>query len=180
MEQMIILVIMLALGSLFGKKKEKDQKEQQQQRQQQPKQPPSQQWPAQPTQRELKQREPVRTNAAPVEKPRSLKDLSRNLFEDIQKEFKELQQEAQEIEKPIASQAPQSEVFYAEPKKPAPAVSAARQERQVSRGRLQAQKEDIMQVDDPIFQEDLIPRTPQQIMQGIVYAEILGPPKSKR
>ena len=173
MEQLIILGIMLALGSIFGKKKEKDQKQQQQ-----PKQPPSQQWPAQPTQRELKQREPVRTNAAPVEKPRSLKDLSRNLFEDIQKEFKELQQETQE--QPATTQAPQTEVFYAEPKKPVKPASAARQERQVSRGRLQAQNEILIQVDDPILQEDLIPRTPQQIMQGIVYAEILGPPKSKR
>lgn len=175
MEQLIILGIMLALGSLFGKKKEKDQRQQQQ-----PKQPPSQQWPAQPTQRELKQREPVRTNAAPVENPRSLKDLSRNLFEDIQKEFKELQQETQEQQQPTATQAPQTEIFYAEPKTPAKPASAARQERQVSKGRLQAQNQILMQVDDPISQEDLIPRTPQQIMQGIVYAEILGPPKSKR
>ncbi|ARK22994.1 hypothetical protein [Sporosarcina ureae] len=175
MEQLIILGIMLALGSLFGKKKDKDQ---QNQPKQQPKRPPSQQWPAQPTQSEMKQREPQRTNAAPVEKPRSLKELSRSLFEDIQKEFQDIQQEVKEPERPVKSQAPQSEIFYAEPKKPVKPASTPRPERQMGRGRLKDQI--IMQEDEPILQEDLIPRTPQQIMQGIVYAEILGPPKSKR
>ncbi|PID00462.1 MULTISPECIES: hypothetical protein [unclassified Sporosarcina] len=177
MEQLIILGIMLALGSLFGKKKDKDQQNQQKQ---QPKRPPSQQWPAQPTQSEMKQREPQRTNAAPVEKPRSLKELSRNLFEDIQKEFQDLQQEGKEPEQPVKAQAPQSEVFYAEPKKPVKPVSTPRPERQMGRGRLRGEEQSILQEDEKILQEDLIPRTPQQIMQGIVYAEILGPPKSKR
>ncbi|PIC84736.1 hypothetical protein [Sporosarcina sp. P1] len=174
MEQLIILVIMLALGSLFGKKKDQEKPDRQ------PKRPPSQQWPAQPTQRQMNQRETPRTNATPEEKPRSLKELSRNLFEDIQKEFQDLQQETKEPGQPVKSQAPQSEVFYAEPKKPAKPVSASRPERQTGRGRLHGENQSIMLEDEQILQEDLIPRTPQQIMQGIVYAEILGPPKSKR
>ena len=177
MEQLIILGIMLALGSLFGKKKEKDQQNQQQPQQ---KRSPSQQWPAQPTQREMKQREPQRTNAAPVEKPRTLKELSRNLFDDIQKEFQDLQQEAVEIEPPVKTQALQTEIFYAEPKKPAKPASAPRQERQAGRGRLSSNDRTFLEPEEQILQEDLIPRTPQQVMQGIVYAEILGPPKSKR
>ena len=177
MEQLIILGIMLALGSLFGKKKEKDQ---QNQPKQQPKRPPSQQWPAQPTQSQMKQREPERTNAAPVEKPRSLKDLSRSLFEDIQKEFQDMQQEVKEPEQPVKTQAPQSEIFYAEPKQVAKPVSTPRAERQAGRGRLRSENRSFMEEEEQILQEDLIPRTPQQIMQGIVYAEILGPPKSKR
>ncbi|PID23811.1 hypothetical protein [Sporosarcina sp. P7] len=172
MEQLIILVIMLALGSLFGKKKDQEKPGQK------PKRPPSQQWPAQPTQRQMNQRETQRTHATPEEKPRSLKELSRNLFEDIQKEFQDLQQETKDPEQPVKTQAPQSEIFYAEPKKPAKSASASRPERQTGRGRLHGGK--IMLEDEPILQEDLIPKTPQQIMQGIVYAEILGPPKSKR
>ncbi|ARK26094.1 hypothetical protein SporoP37_16365 [Sporosarcina sp. P37] len=172
MEQLIILVIMLAMGSLFGKKKD-DEKQKQP-----PKRQPNRQWPAQPTQRELKEKtEPQRTNAAPAEKPRSLKELSKNLFEDIQKEFQDLQQETQEPT--VKTQAPQSEIFYAEPKKPVTTVSAPRQERQKGRGRLNAQQS-VMHEEEQILQEDLIPRTSQQILQGIVYSEILGPPKSKR
>ncbi|PIC59016.1 hypothetical protein CSV80_00390 [Sporosarcina sp. P12(2017)] len=174
MEQLIILVIMLALGSLFGKKKDQEKPDQQ------PKRPTSQQWPAQPTQRQMNQREPQRTNATPVEKPRSLKELSKNLFEDIQKEFQDLQQETKESEQPVKTQAPQSEIFYAEPKKPAKPASTPRSERQTGRGRLHGEKQSSIIEDEQILQEDLIPRTPQQIMQGIVYAEILGPPKSKR
>ncbi|PID22932.1 hypothetical protein CSV61_00305 [Sporosarcina sp. P3] len=174
MEQLIILVIMLALGSLFGKKKDQEKPDQQ------PKRPPSQQWPAQPTQRQMSQREPQRTNAAPVEKPRSLKELSRNLFEDIQKEFQDVQQETLEPEQPVKTQAPQSEIFYAEPKKPVKPASTARPERQTGRGRLRGDQQSGTFEDEQILQEDLIPRTSQQVMQGIVYAEILGPPKSKR
>lgn len=174
MEQLIILVIMLALGSLFGKKKDQEKPDQQ------PKRPPSQQWPAQPTQRQMNQRETQRTDATSEEKPRSLKELSRNLFEDVQKEFQDLQKETKEPGQPVKTQAPQSEIFYAEPKKPTKPASTSRPERQTGRGRLHGENLSIMLEDEQILQEDLIPRTPQQIMQGIVYAEILGPPKSKR
>ncbi|GKV64650.1 MULTISPECIES: hypothetical protein [Sporosarcina] len=178
MEQLIILVIMLALGSLFGKKKEKPE----------PKKQPPVQKPTYTQTVQRDSREPQRSNAAPVNKSRSLKDLSRNLFEDIQKEFKELQQEIQPEEAPVKSQAPQTEIFYPEPalekkrqERAVKAVSTPRSERQSNaRGRFSSDQQEAFQSNDRILQEDLIPTTRQQVLQGIVYSEILGPPKSKR
>ncbi|WP_342537277.1 hypothetical protein [Sporosarcina sp. FSL K6-3508] len=178
MEQLIILVIMAALGSLFSKKKEKPE----------PKQKPSEQKPVHTqTVYEPARKEPQRANAEPTNKPRTLKDLSKGLFEDIQKEFKELQQETQQPEAPQKTQAPQTEIFYPEPKvenkrpeRAAKPVSVPRSERQSGRGRLQTERQSVIQEDHRILQEDLIPTTPQQVLQGIVYSEILGPPKAKR
>ncbi|MDV6377946.1 hypothetical protein ORD22_06675 [Sporosarcina sp. GW1-11] len=166
MEQLIILIVMLALSSLFGKKKKNPEEQK----------PMSEQ---RPIHTQTKKVEPERTN-----KPRSLKDLSRDLFEDIQKEFKDLQTE---IEEP-KQQAPQTEVFYPSqpkpqqqrPAKPASPARAERSERQPSRGRLHSERSTVVVDDSRILQEDLIPKTSKQVLQGIVYSEILGPPKAKR
>ncbi|PIC65427.1 hypothetical protein CSV79_02060 [Sporosarcina sp. P13] len=175
MEQLIILIVMLALSSLFGKKKKKPEEQK----------PTSEQ---RPIHTQTKQLEPERTNAAPTNKPRSLKDLSRDLFEDIQREFKDLQTEMEEPKQ--QTQAPQTEVFYPEqpkpqkqqqrPAKPASPARAERSERQPSRGRLRSERPTVLVEDSRILQEDLIPKTSKQVLQGIVYSEILGPPKAKR
>ncbi|WP_153733217.1 hypothetical protein [Sporosarcina obsidiansis] len=178
MEQLIIFIIMLALGSLFGKKKEKPK----------PKKQPSQQQPTytQTVQSDSSKRDSSRTNEAP-QKSRSLKELSKGLFEDIQKEFRDLQQEAQEAEQPMKSQGPQTEIFYPQPKetvthreRPAKPSSAPRPERQSGRGRLHSDPQRVVQENERILQEDLIPTSQQQVLQGIIYSEILGPPKAKR
>lgn len=195
MEQLIIFIVMLALGSLFGKKKE------------QPKKTPTVEKPIHNQQRPIhtqtKHIETERTNAAPANKPRSLKDLSRNLFDEIQKEFKELQPENVEPEPQQKKSTPQTEVFYPEPSSPARsqlrperAEHVSRMERmehigraerigteqqtQKSEGRLRSERSASPVENSRILQEDLIPKTSKQILQGIVYAEILGPPKSKR
>lgn len=177
MEQIIILIIMLALGSLFGKKKEKPE----------PKQRPERQ-PRPATMQRPVEREPARPAAS---KSRTLKDLSRELFENIQEEFQELQQEMQDPEKPKdpqKKQNPQSEIFYPETpvekqrqkqmEQPKPAFS--RPERQSRKREHQSDRTSAIMTDEPILQEDFVPRTQQQVLQGIVYSEILGPPKSKR
>ncbi|AXH98972.1 hypothetical protein DV702_04035 [Sporosarcina sp. PTS2304] len=171
MEQLIILVVMLALGSLFGKKKEQPEE----------KRTPTQQ---RPIHTQTKQVEPERTNAAPVKQSRSLKDLSRDLFDDIQKEFKDLQNEMEEPKQPQPSRVPQTEVFYPQqpprPVKPATPARVERAERQPSRGRLHSERSTVLVEDSRILQEDLIPRNSKQVIQGIVFSEILGPPKAKR
>lgn len=165
MEQIIVLIIMLALGSLFGKKK--DQAEEQKPRK-----------PAQPVKPEqhTPERHIQKPNAEPEKKPRTLKDFSKELFEDIQKEFKDLQEMQPEPDKAKLKE-PVTEVFYAEKKEQPKRRPEKRRSPVTERAEKMQQK---YEKDVQLGQEDLIPKTPEQVMQGIVYAEILGPPKSKR
>lgn len=165
MESIITFIVILLIGSLFGGKKNKKQTEQ-------------------------KQAKPF--TAQPNEEPSPFKKLK----EMSQEMYRELQQEMQQETEPERKQQPtvvrRSEVFTP-PAAPAPvAVSRpterSRQSTRKTRDQLttnhrrtrqQARKtkETVVTVSKT---ESLLPKTEEDIMKGIIFSEIFGPPKSKR
>lgn len=159
MEQLIIFIIMLVLGSLFGKKT---------------KEPPK------------------RTERPPAPQPKqgqkTFKDLSKDIFQEIQKEFQEMQKDLQPQEAPQPEKLPKIEI----PQQPEPVAkpvpkAVQRPERpstdrsrqgSAARERVIAQQKS----DDPfeIGKEELLPTDQRELLKGIIFSEILGPPKSKQ
>ncbi|CAM3116655.1 hypothetical protein FITA111629_04660 [Filibacter tadaridae] len=157
MEGLIPVIIMLIVGALFGNKGKKET-------------PPEEQPKPFAT--------PSHVPDSPIDK---LKEKSREMYRELQREMQN------EIGEPSSRQTPQ--IVLPEkasiPKTVAiktdriPINVHAETSRGVHRGRLSTHG---AQIESVIHKEssDLIPKNHHDLVKGIVFSEIIGPPKSKR
>ncbi|WP_252502910.1 hypothetical protein [Sporosarcina sp. Marseille-Q4943] len=163
MEQIIILIVLGIISTLFKGKK--------------PEQPKTQ------------KRQP--TGQRNVSDPmRKLKDMTQEMYKEIQREFQT------EIDEPPSRQTSE--------RTPAPAVSlpsevieakrldsaktipdrAEKHDRastreKTHRGRLSVHQESLLSK-EPVEHHEMIPKSEEDLIKGIIFSEILGPPKSKQ
>jgi hypothetical protein len=155
MEQLIIFAILAILGSLFSGKDKK---------------------------KAPRQGQPKPFTAGQDSPVKKLKEMSKEMVQEMQKE---LQKGADE---PPSRQTPP----IAAPRKPAtaelitvnegPVEVQKKQERPSTdrhRGRLSAHG-GTRKVSVEVDKDDLVPKTSEDFLKGIVFSEILAPPKSKR
>lgn len=161
MESLIIFVVITILGMLFkGKQPEKNEKPA-------PRQPSSQ---------------PNRPDTM-----RKLKDLSQEMVKELQREFQT------EVDEPPSRQTPpirQETPAASKPVIPKPVKSEQllpkerpvfdrNVPRESSRGRLSAHQGKHVW-NEQFKQPDMIPKDEQDLIKGIIFSEILGPPKAKQ
>ncbi|MCM3743393.1 hypothetical protein M3193_04510 [Sporosarcina luteola] len=121
---------------------------------------------------------------------RKLKEMTQEMYKDIQREFQT------EIDEPPSRQTPD--------RKPAPAVSIPslpkqtertdrtrdvqvhtdnrhdrKSKREPHRGRLTVHQGSLI-TKEPVEHHEMIPTSEQDLIKGIIFSEILGPPKSKQ
>lgn len=163
MESLIPFIIMLAIGALFnsGKKKApQDQKRQQS--------------------KPFTSGQPEQDN--PIKK---LKEMSRDMYKEIQQEFEQEQQKVEQRPVTIPKATVQKvDVAQGEAPKRKERVNtrsvggSERQQESVRRQARQAQERKRQQSTGANTR--LVPTTSDEIMKGIIFSEIIGPPKSKR
>lgn len=118
---------------------------------------------------------------------RKLKEMSKEMYKEIQKE---LQQEpveppsrtAPEVVTPEVTPSPVLVVVPEPPtpsSRPSSAPTMVRRPKEQHRGRLSAHGGKI-ESGTQYDQHDLLPKNEHDLLKGIVFSEILGPPKSKR
>lgn len=171
MEQLIILAIIGIISAIFGKKKEQ----------------PS-----------TKERKPAMTRPDQPATPdpmRKLKEMSKELFEEIEREF-----QLPDDEEPPSRQTPKSAPAPAKPaSQPKVTISPKRETAPVVKvkdkldlattrdktsvephqGRLSAhQGKQVWS--PPVEHHEMIPKNEEDLIKGIIFSEILGPPKSKQ
>lgn len=151
MEQLILIAIIAIVSSLFGKSKNKEQ----------------QQMP--PFDKNAKPQPPLFTNTEeqktqrPTMKTQSFEDFAREILGGMQDE--QPQKDIRPVEQDVEKQTPS----YV-----APPLKTERQ----SYGRLVAEKKDVQVTS--INKTFELPTSKQALMQAVVMAEVLGPPKAKR
>lgn len=121
---------------------------------------------------------------------RKLKEMTQEMYKEIQREFQT------EVDEPPSRQSPE--------RKPAPAVSLPSKakeaesrvqvkefpvhtdkkndrtsKREPHRGRLSAHQGTLVSK-EPVKHTEMIPTSEQDLIKGIIFSEILGPPKSKQ
>lgn len=174
MEQLIALIVMLIIGSLFSSKGQKKGQEKRPPVERRAPMQPSRQEPSTP-----KQFDPMR----------KLKDMSKEMFEEIEREFtnpppeppSRQTQPIVEEKKPVKKKF-EPAVQLAQPReKKQSALTQLKQdqERVEHRGRLSVHG-GTKQTELVLEKEQLIPSTQQELIKGIIFSEILGPPKSKQ
>ncbi len=168
MEAIIIFLIISALSSLFNKGKEKE---------------------TETTKPVVPQ--PKRRSEQNVDKQDPLQDLSRQLFEKLkeQQPVEEAQPRIQEVEKTPM------QIAYEEKLRERELERTRQSDRQSAREVVQSarrqkaewESEGLAVYDDvwtpkqkELKQEDLLPKTNQDLLKGIIFAEIMHPPKSLR
>jgi len=156
MEQLIPLIIMLIIGSLFRKKKGKDATE-------------------------SKQTKPFTAQESPQNNPvGKLKEMSRDLYRELQQEME------QNPEAPTAQRTPQVVIPAKIVEEKPPVVK--RENRRNSRTQRAGSRS---RVSTPIANTQpsrratanttsLMPKSEEDIIKGVIFSEIFGPPKSKR
>lgn len=153
MESLIPLIIMLIVGSLFNGKK---------------KTPADGQEKAKPfTPKGDRQEGPVKT----------LKDMSRDMYKELQRELeKEVEKQHPTPRQPIQQQVkvmPESVD-----------VSVSKRERRTEPARVnRISSKEVKQVEmkkSKSSTQHLIPKSSEDMMKGVIFSEIFGPPKSKR
>lgn len=156
MEQIIVLIIMLLLSSLFKGKGKKEQAPQ---------------------------------KGAPKPFTASSNDTMKKLKEMSQEMMREMQQEVKREKEPPSRQTPPI-VSPEKPKMQRRQVKSEQQDvrkrqsenrqRESHRGRLSLHGGQIEQPAAVPTENNLLPKTEEDLLKGIVFSEILGPPKSKR
>lgn len=148
---------MLILGSLFSSGKKKNTKEKKQ------------------------QSKPFTAEKQEQDNPiRKLKEMSRDLYQEIQQEFEVEQENTQPKPKPTVT--PQEVVQKVETRrKDIPVQRAVPVERRRKRETIRLEESAKQkQPQTKVRNKQLVPNTSDDIMKGIIFSEIIGPPKSKR
>lgn len=117
---------------------------------------------------------------------KKLKEMSRDLYKEIQQEFEQEQQKAEQhpAEVPKATVQKVDVAKIETPKREervntrAAGTSERQQETVRRQEERQAQRRQKLQTTAASSQ--LVPTTSDEIMKGIIFSEIIGPPKSKR
>ena len=154
MEQLIIFIVLAILGSLFngkGKKKEAEKGQ-----------------PKPFTAQQKHQNDPVK----------KLKEMSREMYRELQRELQDETSEPPSRQTPPIS-TPQRQPVP-QPIQIEPIAPVSRETpREKHRGRLSAHGGSVATA-VAIPKQELIPRNEEDMLKGIIFSEILGPPKSKR
>ncbi|GEN84345.1 hypothetical protein SLU01_26570 [Sporosarcina luteola] len=121
---------------------------------------------------------------------RKLKEMSQEMYKEIQREFQTEIEEPPSRQSPPVTQAPVVTVPRETPKVDRPETSRQTRPtkekkqdrssaRETHRGRLSAHQGKPVW-EKPVENHELIPRSDQDLIKGIIFSEILGPPKSKQ
>lgn len=155
MEGLIIMLVMIAISSLFNKAKNKEQP-----KKQQPKQmPPFSSQPAPRTQT-------TRPNTRTQNRPKTLEDFASEVFGQLNEKAKPL---VQRVEEPIEIELPQEVPVQVKERQTMAQSTRTLTERPLV-VKLKQQSEGLQ----------VVPRNNKELMQAIVMAEVLGPPKARR
>lgn len=158
MEQLIILIIMLVLGSVFGKGKKN-----------------------QPEKKGPQPKPFVVTKEDPMKR---LKELSQDMYRELQKEFQQTSQEPPSRQTTIQSTPiaveKVSEIFSEERVDARPTTQRRESRNHIERpqGRLSVHGGQKVQYEERVT--EIVPKTKEDFLRGIIFSEILGPPKSKQ
>ncbi|MBK3493328.1 hypothetical protein JFL43_00280 [Viridibacillus sp. YIM B01967] len=162
MEGIILLLISLAIGAIFKDKKTEDK--------QAPKKRPVQK-PQTTQQRPTQQRKP---EPARAERSRSLEDYAKKVFSDLEKQFGEqpkVKTAKEFVEEKVVPV--QERVRVADSSRNSDSPRSTRP----AMSRMKEAPKKAKQTDKSAFN---FPQTQNELVQSIMMAEILGPPKSKR
>ncbi|MGE7998758.1 hypothetical protein ACQKOF_08780 [Lysinibacillus sp. NPDC093190] len=161
MEQLIILAIIAIVSSIFGKSKKKEQK------------------PMPPFNKDSQVEPPVNEKAEmtpqqrPTSKPQSFEDFAREFIGEWKNERPKVEEPKKIVEDTVNKEV---QSYVAPPLVPTEKVS--RTTNRESIGRLAAGKKVVgVAESQSAFQ---VPRSKKSLMQAVVMAEVLGPPKAKR
>lgn len=178
MEQVIILVAIGLLSLLFNKKNKKAPESEQQQPTQQQQMPEQH---ARPTSAQPQvTRQPHAQQAAPVEQMdpfKRLKEFTSDVYREIQEDQNKASSERVEREK-----APTVEISVGNNSTPSqgnPARSKTREQGRSS-GRLTTHNPQTTKKKERTVATRVNIKSEQDVLKGIVFSEILGPPKSKQ
>ncbi|MGG1215037.1 hypothetical protein ABHM93_01335 [Micromonospora provocatoris] len=165
MEQLIIIAIIAIVSSLFGKSKNK--------KEQKPMPPFNKTAPSQPS-AQMEVDEP--THRRPTTKRQSFEDFAREFVGELKTEFATENATEKRLE-PVREKVKEHIPSYVAPPL-IPTEQLSRKTERPSIGRLAAEKKDIsVATSNNGFQ---IPNSQKALVQAVVMAEILGPPKAKR
>ncbi|AOV07890.1 hypothetical protein [Sporosarcina ureilytica] len=104
---------------------------------------------------------------------KKLKEMSRDLYKEIQQE---MEQENKKVEqRPVA--VPRESFSKAESRKETPIPLDGGRRRETRRDKVKRQSK-IKQSN--VANRDFVPSSSDDIMKGIIFSEIIGPPKSRR
>lgn len=158
MEGLIIMLVMIAISSLFNKNKNKEQPNKQQPKQTQ-QMPPFSSQPAPRTQE-------TSPNTRTQNRPKSLEDFANEVFGQLNEKTKSV---VQKVEEQIEVELP----------KEAPVQVKERQAMSQSTRNLTERPlvEKLKQQSEGL---QVVPQNNKELMQAIVMAEVLGLPKSRR
>ncbi|KXH87403.1 hypothetical protein [Sporosarcina sp. HYO08] len=156
MEQIIVLIIMLLLSSLFKGKGKKEQAPQ--------------------------KGAPKPFTASSDDTFKKLKEMSKEMMREMQQEVKREKEPPSRQTPPIVS--PEKPKLQRKPVK-AEQIGERKNQREKSqreshRGRLSAHGGQIEQPTAFTTENHLLPKTEDDLLKGIIFSEILSPPKSKR
>ncbi|QPQ30013.1 hypothetical protein [Lysinibacillus sp. JNUCC 51] len=157
MEQLIIVVIIAIVSSIFGKSKKKEQK------------------PMPPFNKNSHVEPPVEMTQErrPTSKPQSFEDFAREFLGEWKNEQPQVEEPKKIVEETVKKDVPS---YAAPPLIPTEKVS--RTTNRESIGRLAAGKKVVgVAKSQSAFQ---LPKSKKSLMQAVVMAEVLGPPKAKR
>ncbi|MGE7675882.1 hypothetical protein ACQKMV_20285 [Lysinibacillus sp. NPDC094403] len=162
MEQLIILAIIAIVSSIFGKSKNK--------KEQKPMPPFNKDSHVEPP---VIEKEEMTPKQRPTSKPQSFEDFAREFLGEWKNEQPKVEEPKKIVEETINEKAPS---YVAPPLIPTEKVS--RTSNRGSIGRLAAEKKNVVGAESQsAFQ---LPKSKKSLMQAIVMAEVLGPPKAKR
>ncbi|MDM5249310.1 hypothetical protein [Lysinibacillus sp. G4S2] len=158
MEQLIIVAIIAIVSSIFGKSKNKKEQKQM---------PPfNKDSHVEPPVKEVQQQRPTANS-------QSFEDFTREFLGEWKNGQPKVEELRKNVEKRVKEQVPS---YTAQPLIPTETVS--RTTKRESIGRLAAGKKDVeVTGSHSAFQ---LPKSKKSLMQAIVMAEVLGPPKAKR
>ena len=154
MEGLIIMLVMIAISSLFNKAKNKEQPKKETQQM-----PPFSSQPAPRTQQ-------TRPNTRTQNRPKTLEDFANEVFGQLNEKSKPV---VQKVEQPVELALP----------KQAPVQVVERQTMAQSTRNL-TERPLVVTLKKQSEGLQVVPQNNKELMQAIVMAEILGPPKSRR
>lgn len=103
---------------------------------------------------------------------KKLKEMSREIYKEIQQEF--------EVEEKPASQPVKKRREVAVEVKVDEPIRQPRVKTRVAITEERQRNENAAKQKQPTVSKQLVPTTSDEIMKGIIFSEIIGPPKSKR
>lgn len=158
MEGLIIMLVMLAISSFFNKNKDKEQPKKQPKQTQQ--MPPFSSQPAPRTQQ-------TRPNSRTQNRPKTLEDFANEVFGQLNEKTKPV---VQKVEQPLEVVLPEETVAPKATERPKMADSTRKLTERPLVEKLKQQSEGLQ----------VVPQNNKELMQAIVMAEVLGPPKARR